>query len=182
MGLLKSSGTKYAFVLTPGAVATRSEATLALHFRAKAGAAVQIAFMQGENGGRYSHEMASVTYLGEHPHDARGGPTHERALRWQPKSGQVPAGDYIERLNGRQQRDGWHARFARGRGRPVASLVGAPIRLCGFALDHADSGTAAGAAAALAADRADIVRGREPKWRQVQPGLVQLGRRRQAVR
>ena len=142
MGLIQSSGTKYAFMLTPRAVATRSEATLALHFRAKAGAAVQIAFMQGENGGRYSHAMASVTYLGEHPHEARGGSnaTLSGLFDGSPKSeAKVPVHILvIERLNGRLQHDGWHRLdvqvVAAG---PVASLKREhQFAFCGFALDH----------------------------------------------
>ena len=129
-------------MLTPRAVATRSEATLALHFRAKAGAAVQIAFMQGENGGRYSHAMASVTYLGEHPHEARGGSnaTLSGLFDGSPKSeAKVPVHILvIERLNGRLQHDGWHRLdvnvVAAG---PAASLVREhQFAFCGFALDH----------------------------------------------
>ena len=45
LGRISSSGTKFAYMLTPNAVAARSEAALTLHFHGKAGAVVRIAFM-----------------------------------------------------------------------------------------------------------------------------------------
>ena len=71
MGLLKSSGTKYAFVLTPGAVATRSRPRSRCTSAPRRAPRCRSRSCRRERR-ENSHAMASVTYLGEHPHD-RGG-------------------------------------------------------------------------------------------------------------
>ena len=138
-----------------------------MHFRAKAGAAVQIAFMQGENGGRYSHAMASVTYLGEHPHD-RGGSNATLSGRLdgaQVREAAVPVHILvIERLNGRLQHDGWH-RLDVSWWRPGAASLGrvstsSPSAGLRSTIHRQRCHRRRRHRAALAADRADIVRGR----------------------